>query len=308
MSDVVASFCSATDYRLLPRDPHKFLVDELIPTAGLTNMYGKPKDGKTTIIMGIAMAIANGDTSWNGFAVFTQGPVMLLQTDTSRGELGDRIEKLYNHGFQMDHVHVADKMMIPVFPFDIMNPKCAEWLRSEIDRIQPVMVIIDTLRECHKLDENSSTDMTNVIGQIVKATMPAAVVFLSHTRKETAYSKAGGDDLIDDARGSSYVAGRMDNIIRVTRASMTWKGRAGDGSVAVKLDPETECVILDGSAAKEAALLELVVKEVRGGNPKCTQKAVVDEWMKRQGWEEPKRRTARRKVSGFLKARGWQHE
>lgn len=84
---------------------------------------------------------------------------------------------------------------------------------------------MDTLRESHTGDENDSTAMQAVIAQLEAAVKPAALVLISHSRKA---NPEFGMDLLNDARGSSYVVGRMDAIARFSHSTVRVSGRSID--------------------------------------------------------------------------------
>jgi len=222
-------FLPLNDYLALPREPQPWVVDKLIPVGGLVNVFGKPKSGKSFLMLGVMEAIANGDDAWQGFAIKKPGPVAYLQVDTPREEWAARMLRLQLSSLEgNNNIYISDMWMVPEFPFNILNPAGTElgWLKDNLARIQPVMVVVDTLREIHSGDENDSTTMRNVIANLVAACRPAAIVLVSHSRKDTIMTSAGDDDLMDQQRGSSYVSGRMDVIIKVTTKRLTFKGRA----------------------------------------------------------------------------------
>lgn len=226
------------EYLALPREPQPWVIKPIIPVGGLVNTYGKPKTGKSFLIMGMAQAVANGDETWEGYEICKSGPVAYLQVDTPREEWAKRIETVRELS-QADSIpfYIADMWLIPKYPMDILDPNSETlvWLKTEMAKVKPVMVIVDTLREVHSGDEDSSTVMRNVITGIVGACMPEkgedrpspAIVFISHARKDAAgWQNDGQDDMMDQARGSSYVNGRMDVIMQVTPKTMKFKGRA----------------------------------------------------------------------------------
>jgi hypothetical protein len=109
-----------------------------------------------------------------------------------------------------------------------------QYLQALVQYHHAGAVIIDTLREAHSGEEDSSTTSRNVIANLVAATQPAALIIISHSRKP---NPDGDRDLLADHRGSSYIVGRMDAIIRLTKTRMFYTGRsieAGD----VKLERE----------------------------------------------------------------------
>lgn len=228
-SGMPAMFLTARDYLKLPREPQPWVVDKLIPVGGLVNVFGKPKTGKSFVMLGIAEAMANDEPDWEGFAIKKNGPVAYLQVDTPREEWAGRVQRMKQIAANApDKLWIADMWMVPEFPFNILNPQGTElrWLKDNLAKIKPVLVVIDTLREVHSGDEDSSTTMRNVIANIVAACRPAAIVLVSHSRKDSVMTSVGDDDLMDQQRGSSYVSGRMDVIAKVTPKRLIFKGRA----------------------------------------------------------------------------------
>lgn len=222
-------FVQASSYLDLPREPQPWVVDKLIPVGGLVNVFGKPKSGKSFLMLGVIEAIANRSEAWEGFAIRKHGPVAYLQVDTPREEWATRVTRMdWASPEAAERVWIADMWQVPQFPFNILNPQGTEvqWLKDNLAIIQPVVVVIDTLREIHGGDENDSTVMRNVIANLVGACRPAAIVLVSHSRKDSVMTTMGEDDLMDQQRGSSYVSGRMDVIIKVSPKRLTFKGRA----------------------------------------------------------------------------------
>lgn len=125
-------------------------------------------------------------------------------------------------------------------------------MRLISDHICPDCVIIDTIREAHTGDENDSTAMQSVVAQLTAAVKPAALVLVAHSRKA---NFEHGPDLMNDNRGSNYMVGKMDVIIRFSHSSMRVSGRSIDeqsipierldnGLWELALDP-TESLALD---------------------------------------------------------------
>lgn len=294
------AFLSGPAYLSLPRDPQPWVIRDLIPVEGLTNIFGKPKAGKSFAALGMAHAISNdGIPEWLGFAVQKHGPVAYLQIDTPRGEWAGRITRLSQHGYDLSNVFFCDMLMTPSYPFDILDAAQQKWLQAQLAQLQPVVVFIDTLREAHGSDENDSTAMRNVITQLVASCRPAAIVLVSHSRKDTAFTSAGGDDLMNDARGSSYVPGRMDTIIKVTNTGILYKGRSvGQGRIDIRQDPDSLLLMLDGEAEKYFELLHERVREMRTENPKVSIKAMADDIEKRTSFR--KHRVITDHIGNFL--------
>src|SRR3990167_634042 len=221
--------CGA-DYLPLPRAPETWLVEPLVPTGGACLVYGDAKVGKSFAAIQLALAIEQG-SDWLGFPVRAAGKVVYVQLDTPRSLWATRLASIRVSHPEVDQLMCADRETLDTFPFDILNPSHSDLLTVALREIQPVAVVIDTIRESHSGDENDSTTMRNVVSSLVAVTHPAALIVVAHSRKSIGDQ---GADLIGDNRGSNYVVGRMDSIIRFSRRTAHYTGRAiEEGSIRI---------------------------------------------------------------------------
>ena len=261
---------SVSEYLALPREAETWLVRPLIPVSGRVNLYGDSKVGKSYAAIQLCAAIAGNIPDWLGFSIPTHGPVLYVQLDTPRSLWIARIEEVQNAGFPLDNIHFADRESLDAWPFDISRPDHYYRLREEVSRVQPVAVVIDTLREAHAADENSATDMQPVTARLTSAVRPAALILVSHSRKA---NPEFGPDLINDQRGSNYIPGAMDAIIRFTKKHVIYTGRAcEEGSIKLRrldcglweperdpaLDQHIAAVLADASVTSLAARARLL--------------------------------------------------
>jgi hypothetical protein len=259
-------FVSGNDYLLLPAYSKPWVVRGVVPAGGAVNIYGKPKLGKSYCALGLALAVANDHvTSWMGFPVEHHGKVAYFQIDTPRNSWQERLKKIQatEPHLSLDNLFIADKGKIPS-PFDITNPGHRDWLRDQLKALNPVLVIIDVMREVHAVDENDSTAMKKVAVQLFEATTPYATILVSHARKDQPLM---GEDLMSDNRGSNYLAGRMDVVAKLTRKEFHVQGRdtefttlpvmqrKQDGMVVFDLPPGEN---QDKSGARTKALNDLL--------------------------------------------------
>ena len=202
----------------------------MIPTSGACLLYGDPKVGKSFAAIQLALSIQEG-REWLGFPTRARGPVVYVQLDTPRSLWASRLANIRITEPGVDRLLCADRETLDTFPFDILRPDHADLLTVSLREIQPVAVIIDTIRESHSGDENDSTTMRNVVSSLVAVTHPAALIVVAHSRKSIGDQ---GADLIGDNRGSNYVVGRMDSIIRFSRRTAHYTGRAiEEGSIRI---------------------------------------------------------------------------
>lgn len=231
----VPAIISGTDYLNLPQDSAIWLVDSLVPAGGSVLLYGTEKLGKSFLSISLALAISDStQTNWLGFPVRAHGRVVYIQLDTPRSLWRERLTRLHAQKAAIHTLDLADRETLALFPFNILNNNHHDYLQQQLAEIKPVCVIIDTLREVHRANADKDTEMQQAISQLVSATMPAALILVSHARKRGDTPEAA----TDEHRGSNYVVCRMDTILRLTRKKLYHTGRAiEDGSVRIQRLP-----------------------------------------------------------------------
>lgn len=259
MSDLITrpGFVTVDDYLRLPREPEVFLLKPLIPAGGSCLLYGAPKLGKSYLGIQVATALSGMAKDWLGFPVMLSGRVLYLQLDTPRSTWAHRFSEMIKKGglAYNDNLLLADRETIEHYPFDILQPAHMQYLFQLVRKHEPIAVVIDTIREAHSGDEDNSTSMRNVIANLVYATHPAALILVSHARK---LQPDIDKNLMDDHRGSSYVTGRMDAILRLTRTRLYYTGRSiEEGDIRLeRLDSGLWAPFEDDNAPHVAKVLQ----------------------------------------------------
>jgi hypothetical protein len=216
-------FVPVSEYLNLPRDRETWLLKPLVPISGTCLIYAPPKVGKSSACIQLAEALSQGG-NWMGFPVGKVGRVLYLQLDTPRSTWALRFEDGRKYGLKFDdgRVFLADRETLGLHPFDILQPKHFLRFNELVKGLDPIAVIVDTLRKAHTGEENSSTVMSNVINNLVGATYPAALILVSHSRKP---SPDQDKDVLADARGSNSIVADMDAVVRMTKRRLYYTGR-----------------------------------------------------------------------------------
>lgn len=272
------NFLSGAAYLQLERPDTPWILQDIVPRGGIFCLYGKPKTGKSYLLLQLCEAISTGKSHCLGMPITAHGPCMYLQVDTPSGVWATRIAKLKRFGFDFRNVHFADKSMVP-YPFNIMEVGPA--LAEAIKEIKPVMIVIDTFREIHMGDENESGAMKVVVNQLVSSCGDTAIALAAHRKKEGMQ----GDSLMDDLRGSTYLPGRMDAIFALGPKTLKFQSRETEpttischqsddlgGALALDADAELQLRLI-GETLKEGAGLskraqgELLAQKYNASNP-----------------------------------------
>ena len=236
-----------TDYLALPRSPDRWIVEGLLPSGGWMLVHGAPKSGESWMALDLAAAVADGEPSWLTFPIHGHGPVIYLQLDTPRGEWAARLEAIATEGRDFGACDTIDRQMIP--GFDIMAPGHAPWLMAQVERLHPILVIVDTLRKAHLGGENESEVMTAVLNQFELACRPAAIVVIHHSRKGNPNPKVAKEDKenpMENIRGTSALSGQMDTVLYLRGKKLIYSGRSiEDGQLSLERLPNHHWRVAD---------------------------------------------------------------
>lgn len=188
------------------------------------NIFGKPKAGKSLAALQLASCISDATRGdYLGFPIHKHGPCAYLQLDTPRSIWALDVENgTLDLGLCFDDVHFADKEMAPR-PF-YAHEEGGKWLRTVLAQLRPVAVFVDTLRKTHDGDENDSGVMKQVYEALQLACSESAIVIISHARK----GSNDFEELMSENRGSNYLAGEMDVVVKVTKKQFHYEGRTID--------------------------------------------------------------------------------
>lgn len=166
----------------------RYIIDPLLPAEGVGLVHGKGGHGKTQLCFELMRAITTGDEFLRKYAV-VEGNVLYLQFDMSQPQFQERLEKAvacFDHPERVivvPHGRVVNSCELAV----------QHAIRELVDRYEPVLVVVDTLRKIHPYDENDNSVPSVVYTAWRDACAPAGVLILHHDRK------SGGDDPKDDS-------------------------------------------------------------------------------------------------------------
>jgi len=212
-----------------------WITHRMVPRQGWVMLTGAPKAGKSYLALGLGLAVANGE-DWCGQRCEPQR-VLYLDIDPPIAETQDRFRQIKESGrdiggsgrFMM--VHPDDRTR----PLNILHPSGSDWLANVMLQAEPDLVIIDVIRELHAGDENDSSSMKYVCDKLTKLCGSAALLLLHHLKKVPDEIKT--PDPMVWARGSSYMAGKVDSLWTLHRDTLRIDPRFDERQkIAVKQD------------------------------------------------------------------------
>ena len=183
-------FISAKDLLTMPPDSTRWIWNQTLSVGSCGTLVSKPKVGKTTLAVNIAIHVARG---WRFLNRDTQRcGVAYLFLDGTLDEIKEVFEEA---GLRAED---------PIFVHTGATPRDAiGWIMQRVEENGVRLVIIDTLQKLFRFkDVNDYSQVINAMDPLIKAAEEAKIhiLFLHHAGKNSA------DDL-DSAIGSTAIRG-----------------------------------------------------------------------------------------------------
>jgi AAA domain/Bifunctional DNA primase/polymerase, N-terminal len=182
-----------------------YLVDELIPSAGLVLVWGKQKTFKSFWLLDLFVHVAMG-WPYRDHAV-RQGPVIYCAFEGGHGYKG-RIEAIRRHYGINDDVDVPLYVMPGQVDLIADEKALVEEFRYQLGAVVPAVVVLDTLNRSLSGSESSDKDMTLYVkaAEAVRKAFGCLCVIVHH---------CGYDDT--HARGHTSLPAAVDAELSVMR-------------------------------------------------------------------------------------------
>ena len=191
--------------------PIKYVVPDVL-VEGLTLLAGKPKVGKSWLLLNTAIAVASGGFTL-GNLYCTEGDVLYCALEDNERRLQSRITKLLG---------IAADWPERLFYYTEL-PRLAEGgldrLRDWIKSVpHPRLIIVDTLAMVRAMKQRDESNYASDYASVLELRQMAseygiAIVVVHHLRKAIA------DDPFDTISGTLGLTGAPDTILVLTRES-----------------------------------------------------------------------------------------
>lgn len=178
-----------------------FVIGGLLPAGGTSILAGRPKAGKSTLALNLALAVARGKQFLGRHT--QQGTVLYLALEGARSGWKSMVRRL--------GVSVGDDLYFFVgrAPGD-----ADDWLQSAAEEYRPALIVIDTMQRLLRVqDGNDYATGSNATDAMIELarTSGAALLLLHHTRK------SASADIVDEVIGSTAWAAAVDSVLVLRR-------------------------------------------------------------------------------------------
>lgn len=186
--------------------PLVWLVPRLLPKSAKVLLIGRPKVGKTYLALSLACALGRGEP-WAGATPPHALRTLFIQADTPGALWRERLRLLGDD--------LPDTVLVPTdmpTPWWLTRPEHAAWLKACITAADPHLIILDSLRAAHLLDENDSKAVTALWSSLVTLCGDRAVLVIHHTSRPAFGVADDQRDPVWAVRGSTALAAAADAI------------------------------------------------------------------------------------------------
>lgn len=190
----------------------RWIVNGIIPE-GLTILAGRPKFGKSWLMLGLAFAVSKGELAWN-YGKTQKADVLYLALEDSERRIQDRGAIMYP---ELAKEEFPRNLFIETNIPATLNNGFIEWLQNELDYNPNIgLVIVDTLQKIRPAG-NGKQNLYQVeyedFGKLQKLaiTRGVGIIGVHHTRKRS--TKGEIINPMDEISGSSGIQGVADTIV-----------------------------------------------------------------------------------------------
>jgi hypothetical protein len=187
-----------------------WLIEEFWTRNSHGIIAGEPKSYKSTLTLDLAISIASGKPFLGRYAVWQQGPVLIVQNENAEWIIKDRVAAIAIHRGLGGSITKEGKNYIIDFPLDLpiyyinnqgfslSNKNHRDVLEEYIKQIQPIFVVFDPLYLMFDGDVNSVKDLNPVLSWLLwlKNTYNLNLVIVHHWRKSKGATTRGGQRML----------------------------------------------------------------------------------------------------------------
>lgn len=236
-----------------PLEDVEWLVDGLFARGDAAMVFGPGGVGKSWYTMSLATAIVEGHEKWLDMAIpeaMRGGKVVYVDKENP--------EDIFRRRWVQLGYTPGNKQLHPLWYPDVYLDESPEFLYEDVEQLEPVLVVLDSLSRIHHRNENSAEDMNPLMNDGVlpmARKLGATVLTIHHTPHDAVR-----------ARGATAIANAHDMTISIDWRK-TKKGEKMD-SIIIRPDKlrrtgvreylETKIVDLDDGEPAERVEIQII--------------------------------------------------
>jgi len=190
----------------------QWLIEDLWSEEAVGILGGEPKCCKSFLALDIAVSVASATPCLRQFPVRRQGTVLLFPAEDSLAVVRQRLEGICTAARLSLNSLPIEVITAPALRLDKESDR--ELLSNTVQRLKPILLILDPLIRLHRLDENDASQVAGLLSFLrqLQREFQLAVLLVHHARKGSNSSRPG-----QALRGSSELHGWGDSNLYMRR-------------------------------------------------------------------------------------------
>ena len=176
MSEAIYFSGNLRDVFSVFRGKPKWLIEPYLPVEGIVLLHGKFSLGKSPLIWKLAQCVSEG-VDFFGCTPERTGNVLYVEIDEPLIVTKDRLSKLNP---MPRNVHILGMKPFNVLQLETLDE---EKFREANDDVAPTVVLVNSLRKCHTMDDKDSATPSKVYGAWQDLFPKSCLVFVHHDKK-----------------------------------------------------------------------------------------------------------------------------
>jgi len=173
----------ASEIEVQPEQQH-WLIEGLWARSAIGLLGGPPKVCKTWMGLDMAVSVASGTAALGHFPCTAPGAALVFLAEDALPQVRSRIASLCaSRGLDIQSLdlHVITSSLLRL---DLRRDQ--ERLAQTIETLRPSLVLLDPLVRLHRLDENSASEISGLLGYFrgLQRRFDAAIVLVHHSSKK----------------------------------------------------------------------------------------------------------------------------
>lgn len=220
----------------------QWLIQGLWGRSAIGLIGGAPKCCKSWLGLDMALSVASGTPALGHFPVQHRGPALVYLAEDALPQVRARIQSLCRHR-QLD-IHQLDLHAITASTLRLDLASDQQRLADTLAQFKPHLLLLDPLVRLHRLDENSASDISGLLGYIrdLQRRFDVAIVLVHHASKkqraQPGQALRGSSDLHAIGDSNAYLARKNRQLI----LSIEHRAAAAPEPLAIELvvDPDDQ--------------------------------------------------------------------
>jgi len=251
------------------RPQDRWLIESLWGREAVGVIGGSPKTMKSWLGLDFAVSVASGTPALDRFRVEAPGTALIYLAEDGLPQVRGRLDAICRHrGIPLDTLDVA---VITESTVRLDSHRDQLRLRSTVAHFRPRLLVLDPLVRLHSLDENSSQDISRLLGYLrdLERSFDLALILVHHTSKKAhaqpGQSLRGSSDRHAFGDSNAYLARKGEDVLltlehRSARAPepMVLRLACVEDGAASHLELQNGVTVDPGEVSLERKLVDLL--------------------------------------------------